>query len=288
MAIAQTRVVLKRQEFAAARRLADSLQRAVAPGTPVRAANLAALAALTGRPIRAAALLRRSEPSFEDSTGVRVNVPGPVAEAALAYLAYAALGGPAESLAVTSRRVRRLTGEYVEPARRAAVELALFGESGVLAFPALSPTTRSALRGGHPLIPALESLRWGDIPSARKQLAELHSRRGQLLPGAVAADATFVEAWLMVQLGDSATASAFLDRTLGALPTQRTALLDETPQAAGLVRAMALRAELAAASGDSTSAGHWARAVATLWSNAEPALQPVVRRMHALGGNPEH
>jgi serine/threonine protein kinase/tetratricopeptide (TPR) repeat protein len=287
LALAEARVRLKRQEFSAARGLADSLQRAVAPESPGRAANLAALAALTGRPSRAAALLSRSEPSFEDSSGVRVSIPGPVAEAALAYLAYAALGGPAESLAATNRRARRMTGEYVEPSRRAAVELALFGESGVLASAALPAAARPALRGGHPLIPALEAQRRGDTASAREQLAELHSRRRQLLPGAVAADATFVEAWLMVQLGDSAAAVEFLDRTLGALPTQRTALLDETPQAAGLVRAMALRAELAAASGDSTSAGRWARAVATLWSSAEPSLQPVARRMQLLGGNPE-
>jgi hypothetical protein len=276
---------LKREEFAAARRLADSLLTAVRPTSPERAANLAALAALTGRVSRAVELLARAEPSFEDSSGVRVSVPGPVAEAALAYIAYAALGAPAESLDATARRARRMAGEYVEPARRSTVELALFGESAVLAFPALPAPLRPVLRGGHPLVPALAAFRRGDLGTARASLAELHGRRRFLLPGSVAADATFVEAWLMVQLGDSGAAADFLDRTLAALPTQRTALLDETPQAAGLVRAMALRAELATASGDGALASRWASAVATLWSDAEPPLQAIVTRMRTLALN---
>jgi tetratricopeptide (TPR) repeat protein len=285
LAVAEARIRLKRGEFGAARRLSDSLLLSARPATPERAANLAALAALTGRPTRAAALLARSEPSFEDSSGVRVNIPGPVAEAGLSFVAYAALGAPAESLAATSRRARRMTGEYVEPARRAAVELALFGESGVLAFPAVPTGAGPALRGAHPLVPALEAFRRGDRAGARAVLAELQGRRRLLLPGSVAADATFVEAWLMAQLGDSAAAAELLDRTLGALPTQRTALLDETPQAAGLVRAMALRAELAAAAGDQSTAARWGSAVGTLWADPEPSLRTTVTRMRALSVN---
>jgi Tfp pilus assembly protein PilF len=107
-----------------------------------------------------------------------------------------------------------------------------------------------------------------------------------MIPGSVAADATFVEGWLMAQLGDSAQAAAFLDQSLGALPTQRTALLDEAPQAAGLVRAMVLRAELANAAGDAATARRWGEAVDALWGDAEPPLQPIVVRMRALAGNP--
>ena len=69
----------------------------------------------------------------------------------------------------------------------------------------------------------------------------------------------------MTQLGDSTAAAAFLDLSLSALPTQRTALLTETPQAAGLIRAMALRAELADAAGDAATARRWGRSCGTLW-----------------------
>ncbi|MGH7630709.1 MAG: protein kinase domain-containing protein [Gemmatimonadales bacterium] len=285
LAVAETRIRLKLGEFRVARRLADSLLANASAGSAATAGTLAALAGLTGRVTRAAALLARSEPSFEDSTGVPVSVPGPVSEAALEYVAYAALGAPPESLEATGRRIRRLVEAYVEPSRREVVGAALFGESGVLAFQALPPTLRPPLRGPHPLNPALEAFRRGDAGRARAVLAELRGRRRYILPGSIAADGTLVEAWLMTQLGDSAEAAAFLDLSLGSLPTQRTALLAETPQAAGLVRAMALRAELADAAGDAATARRWAEAVVTLWSDAEPPLQPIVLRMRSLTGN---
>jgi hypothetical protein len=49
-----------------------------------------------------------------------------------------------------------------------------------------------------------------------------------------------------------------------------------------LVRAMALRADLAAASGDHAAAARWAQAVTILWSDADQFLQPTVRRMREL------
>jgi hypothetical protein len=47
---------------------------------------------------------------------------------------------------------------------------------------------------------------------------------------------------------------------------------------------MALRAELAAAAGDRALAARWARAVITLWSDADPPLAPTLARMRQLGG----
>jgi hypothetical protein len=42
---------------------------------------------------------------------------------------------------------------------------------------------------------------------------------------------------------------------------------------------MALRADLASATGDAPTARRWAGIVAVLWSGADEDLQPVVRRM---------
>jgi hypothetical protein len=83
-------------------------------------------------------------------------------------------------------------------------------------------------------------------------------------------------------LGDTAAATHLLDLSLNALPTLGTYLLDQLPQTATLVRGMALRAELAAKAGDSATAKRWARDVMTLWSGADPELQPVVSRMQAI------
>ena len=83
LAVAETRIRLKLGEFATARRLADSLLATVVPNSPATAGTLAALAALTGKVTRTAALLSQSEPSFEDSDGTAMSVPAPVSEAAL-------------------------------------------------------------------------------------------------------------------------------------------------------------------------------------------------------------
>jgi hypothetical protein len=58
----------------------------------------------------------------------------------------------------------------------------------------------------------------------------------------------------------------------------------DVARAGTLVRALALRADLAARVGDRAASRVWARAVAVLWSGADPFLQPLVRRMARLAG----
>src|SRR5439155_1746136 len=55
-------------------------------------------------------------------------------------------------------------------------------------------------------------------------------------------------------------------------------------RAGSLVRAMALRADLAERVGDHAVAARWAAAVAAFWSDADPFLQPLVRRMRRRAG----
>jgi hypothetical protein len=86
----------------------------------------------------------------------------------------------------------------------------------------------------------------------------------------------------MLAIGDTTGAVRYLDGTLDDLPDLFSALLDYLPLAGTLVRMMALRADLAAAQGDTVTARHLAQAVTTLWSGAEQPLQPVVTRMHGI------
>ena len=53
-------------------------------------------------------------------------------------------------------------------------------------------------------------------------------------------------------------------------------------EAAGLVRAMALRAELAARAGDSATARRWAEPVTIVWRDADAELQPLVQQMTSI------
>jgi hypothetical protein len=96
---------------------------------------------------------------------------------------------------------------------------------------------------------------------------------------------TYMESWMLCAIGDTSAAIAHLDQPLAALPTLGIYLLEFPSHSAGLVRAMGLRAELAAAAGDRATAARWGRAVATLWAHADPELQPYVRKMCALSGS---
>jgi len=289
LAVVEARLRLKLSQFAAVRRLADSLLASPAPADPQSAGILAALAALTGRPNVAAEHLARAEPSFEDQNGAPMPVPPGLGQVARRFLAYAAIGAPADSLATTERRTRQLAASYVEPARREVVEQAVTEEAAVLARAGVQLGTRPPPAAGrHHLIPVIRAAERGDTAAARAQLAELRNIRRTAAPGSAALDGTLVEAWLLLQLRDTASAVGSLDLALQALPTYRADLLDEAPQAAGLVRAMALRADLAAAMGDSVTAARWAVPVLALWSGAEPPLAPVLSRMRSLAGAAGH
>jgi hypothetical protein len=102
-------------------------------------------------------------------------------------------------------------------------------------------------------------------------------------PGDLAIEHVYHEAWLLLQVGDTVTATAYIARQLAALPAYRaTVILDEPVQSGALVRLMAMRAELAAAAHDQATARRWAEPVAILWQHADAEMQPLVARMRAL------
>lgn len=122
----------------------------------------------------------------------------------------------------------------------------------------------------------------GDTAGVREDFRNLLEVRRGLRPGDVAFDGTYHEAWLLLAIGDTAEATDLLDLSLEALPTLGTDLIDQLPEVATLVRGMALRAELASRTGDSTTARRWAKNVVLLWSNSDGELQPTVKRMQEL------
>jgi hypothetical protein len=103
-------------------------------------------------------------------------------------------------------------------------------------------------------------------------------------PGDVALSGTYQETLLLLVLSDTAAATRRLDAVLQNLPAVRSDVLSDVPQTASLVRAMALRATLAAQAGDTTVSHWWARNVLALWSDADPPLAGVVRSMRAITG----
>jgi len=288
LAVTETRLLLKLQDFTRARSLADSLVTVFGDSAPPAVAGpLARLALLTGHVYQAARLLPRSEAeeSLTSSEGVTLYAPPSILEGSLALLVYAAAGGPTDTLRALEGRIGKAVDHLVEPGRRTTLRQAALDFPTALAFPLLGagPVHRDNT-GGIPLLEWQWHLSRGDTAAARAGLTATITANHQRLPGEVEIDLAFQYAELSLLLGDSATALQVVAEPLDALQTSGTDILNWVSQTGGLVRAMALRAELAARAGDTRTAAHWASAVVTLWSDADPPLQPIVQHMRAIGG----
>lgn len=260
--------------LARARALADSLLAAYAPVTATEAGSLASLAALTGRATLAA---RYSNVAMSASTEPAVAGTGP------ALVALASLGGPPDTLRALAAATEGSITSGVLPADRDQLRIEWLVRSALLAIPD-SNIAALVPRSDRPPIDLLTAWRAHDLPRARAILAQ---RRGDRLRASlhvadVTIDAVFGEAAVLASLGDRAGAAAWLDPTLDSLSLVAPRRLSDPVRAGALVRAMALRADVAAAVGDGRTARRWARAVATLCSDETPFLAPVLHRMRLL------
>jgi tetratricopeptide (TPR) repeat protein len=287
LGIIEVRLLVKLEDFAAVRRLADSLLDAAAEPDAGAAAQLAGLAALTGRAHRTAQLLSRAAPDLTlESDGRQIVVrPLSLAGAAFALRGYAALGAPAESITTLARRVTLLIDASIEPQRRDAMRYAILSHPIKWALPLLpaQPPRRGTPgeREGR-LVWALEHR---DTLTIRATLDTVHAARADLRPGDVAISGTYLEARVLLAIGDTAAATDLIRRPLEAIATLGTLLLHDVQQAAALVRAMALRADLAMLAGDSVTARRWALPVVELWSQADnEELQATWERMRRIAG----
>ncbi len=255
----------------AARRLADSL-RGRRPAASTDADLLASIAAVAGHATRAASILLGQDARSADHGAI-----------GNALVAYAALGGPADSLAALEARASRAIAALDPNMQRDARERWL-ARAADLAFPhqRLQWWSRGET-GSSPVAAAIVAFVAGDTSAVRRELDRLRLARAGIGPGGVNVDALYPEAWLLAQLRDNTVAAQWLDATLTALPATAPQAFHDPARAGTLVHAMALRAELAAAQGDAAAARRWARAVSLLWRDADEFLRPTVRRMDAFG-----
>jgi len=243
---------------------------------------LAGLALLTGQVNRAAEIVRSSglDNSLLTAEGTQVQPPAQVVETARAFMVYASAGGPLDSLKALDRRVASLVRHYVRASDFEAAYRGALDFPRILAYPelGLGPTHR-AKAGANFLMEMQWSLAHGDTAAFRTQYDAVRAMQSQVRPNDVAMDATFLEAWLVLQLADTAAAVDILDASLNSLPSAQSVLLWQVPQVGALVQAMVLRSDLAAAQGDSTAAARWAQAVVDLWSSADSDFAPLMSRM---------
>ncbi|HET9013173.1 MAG TPA: hypothetical protein VFN38_15210, partial [Gemmatimonadaceae bacterium] len=112
-----------------------------------------------------------------------------------------------------------------------------------------------------------------DTAAVRNISREFGVRASRYLPGSMGTDRLFHHAVILLALRDTTAARTQLDVALAALPRVRSMLTEVPPQAAAVGRAMILRAQLAARTGDRPTAERWARSAQLLWGGADPDLR---------------
>lgn len=264
----------------AARALADSLLAARGAAPSVSVSALASVAMLSGKVALAIELARASSSPSADPT-----IPGTVQQGAVALQLSAAAGASGDSLRLLELEVERGIARSVSTAMQDGARQRLLGRAATLAFPGYrSPLIATLADAGEPLAQAQQAVARSDTVAARRALARLVESRHPLLPEEVKLETLLPEALLLMSLGDAAGGVARLQATLDA---QRFAELEivRDPIGAGvLVRALAARAELAAAVGDPSSARRWGRAFLTLWGDGDAIVRPQVARVSQLTG----
>jgi tetratricopeptide (TPR) repeat protein len=272
-------VNLKGSRFAEARALADSILDAKLGTEKPDPRALLGLAALTGRLAKASDFAGASRDWMPAATA---ELPYAINGAAGRFFVYAALGVCGEELSESERALDSKLDSFISDEEKNRVR----AEIKARPLSMMSPCTngQSALRIVNPN--RISRLQQAYASNDRRRLAAmLDSAIGEMKlrrPGDLSLDYTYHLAWLRAASGDTLGAIKQLDQALDALPSVSTISLRDGATAASAVRAMVLCADLASRTGDARTAGKWSRAVVALWTGADPALQPVVRRMRAL------
>jgi DNA-binding SARP family transcriptional activator len=287
LAAAEVRLLVKADSLPRARSLADSILSSSTIDPAPQDTVLAAVAAVVGEVNRAADLLVHGAPAYVPVTplGRPVTVPVAIRAVALRLGVFAAFGGPPDSIRAAENRLDRLIKAHVAPQRQPRVRSAVLYVPLRLAYSDLS--ARKLLPpdvDGDPLIQTYQASERSEHVSVRTHLGEVQARRANLATGDVSPEVLLQEVLLWMRSADTASAVRVLDQMLEAIPTGSAAHLSHPFGAAALVRAMALRATVAASSGDEIVARRWSNAVLTLWSDADPHVQSIVARMRRIAG----
>jgi hypothetical protein len=263
--------------LAQAVRLADSLLKAPTVYGSTGQVDLVVLAALTGR---ATAALRHLQ---NPGVGALFDAPPGLSQLGPGLELLAAIGGPRDSLALLESAVRDYIDDQVLAADRPAARLRWLARPATLAYPAYaSPVIRQLTGQGDYFLDAIAAMIAGDTARALAPLDTVAEWRIAAGNGSVSVDQLPALASMYDAVGRRHDAIQVLDATLLHLFGSGPEALSDPVRAASLGRAIALRADLAVRGGDMVSAGRWARALVILWHDADPALQPVVRRMRQL------
>ncbi|HWA58627.1 MAG TPA: serine/threonine-protein kinase [Gemmatimonadales bacterium] len=250
------RLLLKLTRFTEARLLADTLLH-LSPRDEDEREALAAVAGMTGRIAEAAQILSQAGRDWPvtDEDGRELDVaPGPRAVGAR-LLAFAAGGGPTDSLHSVAERLRQAAARGTVPPSHVR---ALLLRPVLLAYPALGVPVSH-----HVHAEIARAISQGDTATARGLLDRITRFRVQAEPGTRSWGAVPLEARLYLMVGDTNTAVGALRDGLENLAHASQWITRDVAEGAGIPRAMRLLATLLRDRGDST-ASTWSRAAEAL------------------------
>jgi hypothetical protein len=280
IAVREVWLRFKREEFAQARRQADSLLGAYPHPTTRNAEALFPLAALTGKLDKAVELGRLTQPFLPASPEP---LPAQVRDAASELFIASAFGICGERIATLEKRLQDAIIRYLPAQRAERVRADLMARPyGMIVH---CTAGQSVLKIANPL----DRLKQIQQAYARRQIKLVRvlldsssqvADRGR--PGDKSLDYTFQESWIRLAIGDTAIAIGLLDNVLDALPGFSSDNLQELGSAAAAGQAMVLRARLAAARGDTDVARRWARAAALLWETSDLPIRALANEMKGL------
>ncbi|MCC7131428.1 MAG: serine/threonine protein kinase [Gemmatimonadales bacterium] len=236
----EVRLRLKARRYTAAAQLASQLL-ASAARAPSQGDVLPGLAALIGHAERAASWSESfGQSTFVSMDGQVIDSPEGLLRTARRLLAFAALGGPRDSLRAVDARLRREVAAQVEPARQDQVYETLRLQAAHLAFPDLPLTSDTLL----PISRIQRALTRGDRAAARAEIARLDASRRVQAAADVSPEYLVLEARLLAALGDSGAARSRLDGLFNDPRSLSQDVLDWVASAGAIGRGLALRTAL--------------------------------------------
>lgn len=234
--------------------LADSLLRDDT-GSRDQPATAAALAALLGR----ADVMARSARA---TAALRPYIPVAYRVDASALIAYAANGGPVDSLRAIERRLEQsirstATDETVDDVRYQTL-----GYAAALALPVYTfQLVRDGITGGDYLLALGAAMLNNDSTELRQEFERIRAGRRSIRVADLTIDALLVEAWILARSGRVREAVEWLDPTLEALRFAPPWTTAQAPiNLATIMRAARLRADLADQLGDREGSERWQQA----------------------------
>lgn len=259
-----------------ARDLADSLVSANGSHADVESLGLAGVALLVGHASIAASLTRNRIANEHEG------VPPQLHAVALPLLAFAALGGPVDSIRELEREVSGAIESRFPPPLRNDARGSWLVRPARLAFPSFQFAEMPELGHLDFFVGAQMSALRGDTVAVRRVFADLKRTRRSNAPSDIPPEGVYAEAQLLRFVGDAPAAVGWLEPWLATLAGTAPGTLASPANAGTLVRAIALRADLADQTRDTETARKWASVVAILWKNADDFLQPTVRSMRRM------